>query len=115
MTIPSADPFALFRTWLGEWEKLANEHGSELLAKPEVAQAMQQMTTAKLQMQAATDAQMEKLLSAANVASKADIEALGTRLAAVEGALARIEGHLRGTSPQPSAKPGPRRTRKPPG
>jgi polyhydroxyalkanoate synthesis regulator phasin len=80
-----------------------------------VAQAMQQLTTAKLQMQAATDAQMEKLLSAANVASKADVEALGTRLAAMESALARIEGHLRGAASAPSAKPGPRRTRKPPG
>lgn len=109
-TIPS-DPFSLFRSWLSEWEKLANRHGAELLAKPEVAQAMQQASSVKLQLQAASDAQMEKLLAATNLPSKADVEALGTRLAAIEASLARIEAHQRGV--QASERPKPRRTRKP--
>ena len=49
------DPFALFRSLLGEWEKTVNQHGADLLAKPEVAQALQQATSAKLQMQAASE------------------------------------------------------------
>lgn len=112
---PPADPFALFRNWVSEWEKLVNQHGAELLAKPEVAQAMQQVSSAKLQVQAASDAQMAKLLGAANLPSKADIEALGTRLAGVEATLVRIESQLRNPQAASPAKPKPARTRKPGG
>ncbi|HVR89555.1 MAG TPA: hypothetical protein VHG29_00485 [Novosphingobium sp.] len=110
---PPSDPFALFRNWVSEWEKLVNQHGAELLAKPEVAQAMQQVSSAKLQVQAASDAQMAKLLGAANLPSKADIEALGTRLAGIEATLARIEVQLRGSAGAQPRKPKPARTRKP--
>ena len=110
---PPTDPFALFRNWVGEWEKLVNQHGAELLAKPEVAHAMQQISSAKLQVQAANDAQMAKLLGAANLPSKDDVEALGTRLAGIEAALARIEAQLRNPQAVQSARPKPARTRKP--
>ena len=110
---PPTDPFALFRGWVSEWEKLVNQHGAELLAKPEVAQAMQQVSSAKLQVQAASDAQMAKLLGATNLPSKTDIEALGTRLAGIEATLARIEAQLRNPLAAQAAKPNPARTRKP--
>lgn len=112
MSAEPTDPFAPFRTWLGEWEKLANQHGADFLTRPEVAQAMQQASAAKLQFQAASDEQMAKLLSGANLPSKADVEALGTRLASVEAALARIEAHLTGVAPS-TARSRPARTRKP--
>ena len=112
-TPPLADPFSLFRNWVGAWEKLVNQHGAELLAKPEIAQAMQQVSSAKLQFQATSDAQMAKLLDAANLPSKADVEALGTRLAGIEAALARIEAQMRGAPSAASARPKPARTRKP--
>ena len=111
---PSVDPFSLFRQWVGEWEKLANTHGAEFLQKPEVAQAMQQMTTARLQAQAASDEAMGKVLAAANMPSKADIEAIGARLGQIEATLARIEANQRGLA-SGARGPAPKRTRKPAG
>lgn len=113
MSAEPTDPFAPFRNWLAEWEKLTNQHGADLLARPEVAQAMQQATSAKLQWQAATDEHMAKLLAGANLPSKADVEALGARLAAIEGALARIEAQLSGVAPS-TGRAKPARTRRPP-
>lgn len=109
-----SDPFALMRGWLGEWEKQVNRLGAEWLEKPEVAQAMQRMTAAGVQAQAASDEAMGKWLAVANMPSKADIEALGARLAAIEATLARIEAHQRGLAPVRTGPPPPRRTRKPP-
>ena len=108
-----ADPFALWRNWLGEWEKQVNTHGPEWLQKPEVAQALQAMTSARVQAQAMTDEATSKWLAAMNLPSKADLEALGARLAAIEATLARIEAQQRGLAPASKGPPPPRRTRKP--
>ena len=107
------DPFALWRNWLAEWEKQVNQHGTEWLQKPEVAQALQRMTAAKVQAQAASDEATSRMLAAANLPSKADVEALGARLAATEAALARIEARQQGLDAAPKGPPPPRRTRKP--
>ncbi|HUQ13472.1 MAG TPA: hypothetical protein VM055_04275 [Novosphingobium sp.] len=109
------DPFALMRGWVGEWEKLVNRHGAEWLAKPEVAKAMQKVTSAKIQAEAARDEAMAKWLAAANMPSKADFDALAERFTGIEAALARIEAHQRYPEGATRAKPAPRRTRKPPG
>lgn len=108
------DPFAVFRSWVGEWEKLVNTHGAEWLLKPEVAKAIQQMSSARLQAQAGSDEAIRRVLAAASMPSKADIEAIGARLAQIEATLARIEANQRGLS---SGKPGPalKRTRRPAG
>lgn len=106
---PPFDPLGLMRGWVNEWEKAANKHGADMLAKPEVAQAMQGMTAATMQAQAATQEMMAKALAAANLPSKADFEALAQRLTAIEAALARIEG----TAPAAAERPQPKRTRKP--
>ena len=115
MNDPAAlDPFGLMRNWVTQWEKLVNERGVEWLAKPEAAQAMQAMTGAAVKLQAASNEATARMLAAANLPSRADVEALGARLAAIESALARIEARLpraEGASPQ---RPAPRRTRKPP-
>ena len=112
---PNLDPFGLARGWMSQWEKLVNEHGTQLLAKPETAQAMQAMSGAAMQMQAASQEASAKLLAAANLPSRADFEALGARLGTIEAALARIEQSLRAVAPN-SAPPRPpvARTRKPP-
>jgi hypothetical protein len=107
------DPLGLARQWVNQWEKLANEHGTEWLAKPEAAQAMQGVTGAALKMQAASNEATARMLAAANLPSRADIEALGQRLAAVEAALARIESRLPAQDAGPT-RPALRRTRKPP-
>jgi hypothetical protein len=106
---PPFDPLGLMRNWVAEWEKATNKHGAELLAQPEIAQAMQGMTAATMQAQAATQDMMAKALAAANLPSKSDFEAMSQRLAAIEAALARIEGNAAPTVPRPV----PKRTRKP--
>jgi hypothetical protein len=113
MTSPT-DPMNMFRDAVNQWEKLANEYGSQLLARPEAAQAMHSATAAGLHVQNAVSDAMAKVLAAANMPSKAEIETLGQRLTSVEASLVRIEailsGHGAGTAP---AKPKPTRGRKP--
>ncbi len=111
----TTDPMAMFRDVVNQWEKLANEYGSQLLARPEAAQAMHNVTAAGLQVQNAVSDAMSKVLAAANMPSKADIEAMGQRLAAVEANLLRIEGLLSGSDAGTSkiAKIKPTRGRKP--
>lgn len=112
---PNLDPFGLARNWMAQWEKLVNEHGSEMLAKPEAAQAMQALSGAAIQAQAASNEATGRMLAAANLPSRADIEALGSRVAGVEAGLARIEALLRELAPpQASTRPAVPRTRKPP-
>ena len=112
---PNLDPFTMARTWMAQWEKAVNEHGTELLAKPEAAQAMQTLSGAAIQAQAASNEATARLLAAANMPSKADIEALGARLGAVEAALSRIEAMLRTVAPEAApTRPAVKRTRKPP-
>ena len=112
---PSLDPFSLARGWMSSWEKLVNEHGTELLAKPETAQAMQAMSGAAVQLHAASSEASAKLLAAANLPSRTDFEALGARLGAIEAALARIEQSLRAVAPGSTPpRPPVARTRKPP-
>lgn len=116
MTTPTpTDPMAMFRDVVNQWEKLANEYGGQLLARPEAAQLMQGATSAGLQIQSGVQDAMAKVLTAANMPSKADIEALTGRMAAVEASLARIEASLATgdrASPVPSAAR-PTRGRKP--
>lgn len=108
------DPFGLMRNWVTQWEKLVNEQGTEWLAKPEAAQAMQAMTGAAVKLQAASNEATARMLAAANLPSRADVEALGARLAAIEAALARIEARLPRPDGGATRRPAPRRTRKPP-
>jgi predicted component of type VI protein secretion system len=114
MTTPT-DPMNMFRDVVNQWEKLANEYGSQLLARPEAAQAMHSVTSAGLQVQNAVQEAMAKVLNAANMPSKAEIETLGQRLTSVEASLARIEAMLSGGShaASPVSKPKPTRGRKP--
>lgn len=108
------DPMAMFRDAVTNWEKMANEWGGQFMGRPETAQAMHQATGLALKAQQGAHEAMAKLLSAANMPSKGDIEALGTRIAAVEATLARIEARLNsGAASTSPAAPKPKRTRTP--
>lgn len=112
---PDLDPFALARTWMAQWEKAVNEHGTEMLAKPEAAQAMQAMSAAALQAQQASNEATGRMLAASNLPSRGDVEALGARLGQIEAALVRIEARLVALDPNPApARAAVKRTRKPP-
>jgi glutathione S-transferase len=106
MSTTPTDPLAMFRDMVNQWEKLANDYGSQFLQRPEAAQAMHGATTAGLQIQGAIQDAMAKVLAAANMPSKAEVEALGARLTAVEAALWRIEAKL-GAEVPPAAAAAP--------
>ena len=58
----------VFRDVVNQWEKLANEYGSQFLARPEAAQAMHSVTAAGLQVQnAVSDALAQVLAEAARL------------------------------------------------
>ncbi len=105
------DPMKIFRDAVTQWEKMANDFGGQFMGRPETAAAMHQVTGVALKAQQGAHDAMAKLLAAANMPSKGDVEALGARLAAVEATLARIESKI--TAPA-NAAPGtakPKRTR----
>jgi hypothetical protein len=109
---PSADPFAFFREAVNQWEKSANALGTQILGSEKTVEMMHKGTAASLQAQNAMKDGMGKALAAANMPSKADIEALGTRLGNVEAQLARIETLLSGKAQTAKAEaPKPKRTR----
>ena len=111
MTNP-IDPMAMMRDAVTQWEKMANDFGGQFMNRPETAQAMHQATGLALKAQQSAHEAMAKLLSAANMPSKADVEAIAARMAAIEASLARIEAAL-ATSPSASASPKPKRSRTP--
>lgn len=116
MTTPPkfpVDPLNMFRDVVTQWEKLANEYGSQFLARPEAAQAMHSATAAGLQVQNAVQDAMAKVLAAANMPSKAEVETLGARLTAIEASLARIEAGLASGNVAQHSAPKPTRGRKP--
>jgi polyhydroxyalkanoate synthesis regulator phasin len=112
-TGPAADPFTFFREAVNQWEKAANDFGSKMLGSSQTAEMMHKGTAASMQVQNALKDGMNKALSAANMPSKADVEALGAQIGAVEARLARIEALLSGTAQATPVTPKPKRTRQP--
>ena len=112
MTTPT-DPMNMFRDVVTQWENLANDYGTQFLARPEAASAMHKATAAGLQVQNAVSEAMAKVLAAANMPSKAEVEAVGERLTRIEASLARIEASL--STGSATAAPRPSRGRKPDG
>jgi len=109
----TADPAALFRTMLAEWEKMTNNVGGDYLRSDDWTRFMHGGQTATLQLQEATKAAMERALAAANMPSREEVANLSDRLGRIEAQLARIEAAV-GAVPTAPARPKPTRTRKPP-
>ena len=107
------DPMKIFRDAVTQWEKMANDFGGQFMGRPETAQAMHQATGLALKAQQGAHEAMAKLLSAANMPSKADVEALATRMAAIEASLARIEAAIAKPGSEAMAAAKPKRTRTP--
>ena len=112
MSTPT-DPMGLFRDMVTQWEKMANDYGGQFLARPETAELMHKATAANLQVQGAMQGAMEKVLGAANMPTKTQVEALGERLSSVEATLARIEARLNAQGTAAPDTPRPTRTRNP--
>ena len=103
----------MFRQMLGQWEQMANSFGNDTMRTEEFARTVQGASAATMTMQSAFRDAMEKGLVAANLPTRADVEALTARIAAMEAALARIEARLMGEVPASPSKPRPTRGRKP--
>ncbi len=111
----ATDPGAFFRTMLGEWEKLANGVGGDLLKTDAWSQAMNGAQNAQVEVQAAMKGVTDRALAAANLPSRSEFADLSARIGRIEAALERIEGHLTGAPPRTPERPKPTRGRKPPG
>ncbi|HEX8387633.1 MAG TPA: poly(R)-hydroxyalkanoic acid synthase subunit PhaE [Sphingomonas sp.] len=117
MSSSPPDLFAMFRTAMTEWEKMANSQGSQTLRSEEFARMIGGATNASAHAQEAFRGVMERALAAANMPSRAEIEDISARLSRIEGALFRMEAKLSemaaGDADKPAPK-GPTRNRKPP-
>jgi hypothetical protein len=113
---PSADPFAFFRQMVTQWEKVANDYGTQIAGSPGFAQGMQTATAASAKVQQAANDAMGKALAAANMPSRGDVDAIGARLSAIEAQLGRIEARLASADMGSgiAAPKGPKRTKQPP-
>ena len=111
----ATDPAAFFRTMLGEWEKLANGVGGEMLKTDGWSQAMNAGQNAHVEAQAAMKGMADRALAAANLPSRSEFADLSARIGRIEAALERIEGHLAGTPVRAPERPKPTRGRKPAG
>ena len=118
MSTTPPDPTALFRTMIGEWEKLTNSVGGQTFKTDEVARLIGGASNATAQAQAAFHGLMERALAAANLPSRGEVEDLSARIARIEGALFRIEAKIDalggGGGDKPAPVSGPSRNRQPP-
>jgi hypothetical protein len=114
MSTTPPDPMAMFRDAVTQWEKLANEWGGQFMARPETSEAMHSATSFALKAQQGAHEAMAKLLAAANMPSKAEVEAVSARLSGIEATLARIETALAAHDTAASPQQKPSRTRTPP-
>ena len=113
---PLPDPAAMFREMLGQWETMTNSLGGEVMKSGEFGRALQGANAASMGAQAATHQMMERMLAAANMPSRAEIEDISARLARIEESIRRIEALLTAQAGvTPPDRPKPRRTRTPPG
>ncbi|HEU0044352.1 hypothetical protein [Sphingomonas sp.] len=110
----ATDPGAFFRTMLGEWEKLANGVGGDVLKTGEWSRVMHAGQTAQVEAQAAMNGITERALAAANLPSRTEFADLSARIGRIETTLERIEAHLTGTALPAPIRPKPTRGRKPP-
>jgi len=111
------DPFALWRQMLSQWEKGTNEFVNKASESDAFAEGMHRLMGTSLSAKKASDEFAGRMLLALNLPSRADVEALGDRLQAIEDRLidvTRALEELTGPSASRPTLPAPKRTRKPP-
>lgn len=108
----ATNPADMFRSMLGEWEKMTNGVGGDMLKSEEWSRAMGMGTATHVQMQGAMKDTMARALAAANMPSRADFEDLSARIGRMEATLARIEAAIAGGASD-TRRPKPTRNRTP--
>ena len=115
------DPFALWRDMVSQFEKGANRLTNETTRSDQFTQGMGKAMSATLAAKKISDEVSTRYLTALNLPTRGDIEALGERLLAIEDrliamstAIEQLAGvEISTTVGAPTTSP--RRTRKPPG
>ena len=111
------DPFAMWREMLSQWEKGTNEFANRATESDAFAEGMHKLMGTSLSAKKFSDELSTRMLVALNLPSRADVEALGERLASIEDRLIEVTRaleNLTGASVSRVALPAPKRTRKPP-
>ena len=114
------DPFALWRDFTSQLEKRANELANQATESDQFTGMMNKAMSASLVAKKTTNDLTNRYLSAMNLPSRADIDALGERLQMIEERLIGMSAVLdRLAGPKAPAAAGlptvgPSRTRKPP-
>ncbi len=116
----SIDPFALWRDFTSQLEKRANELANQATESDQFTGVMNKAMSASLVAKKTANEMTNRYLSAMNLPSRADIDALGERLRMIEerligmsAVLDRLAGpKVAGAAGLPTI--GPSRTRKPP-
>ena len=109
-----------YRQWASQSERQWNEFLNQMMSTEEFSQSLGRNMDVFLHFQKTMNEAMGSFFTAMNVPTRTDVLALGDRLLAIEDRLATIEAQLTtalaaapATSPN-SAKPRPRRTKRPP-
>jgi hypothetical protein len=118
----SNDPAEIWRTFLAEFERNANNIANQAMGSQEFSRVMNQASGATVGAQKAFGDMMERYLASTNLPSRAQLTNIGERLQAIESQLSeikallnRIHGDDRPASPAASlAPPRPPRTKRPP-
>jgi hypothetical protein len=119
-TSPIPDPAAAWRAWVEQSEQQWNAFLNHAMGTEQYGQSVGRLMETYVTMQKQLGGAMGRYLSALNLPSRADVLALGERLAGIEDRLAAIERAL-ADSAAPSASGGhgvapvtrPPRTRQP--
>jgi Poly(R)-hydroxyalkanoic acid synthase subunit (PHA_synth_III_E) len=116
---PSKDPSVTWRELVSQWEKNVNSLANQTMASEEFSGASNQTMNVALKVQQAMASAMTTYLATLNLPSRADITALGERLAAMETYLNRIalaleDSPRRRKRPKAAGTNRPPRTKRPP-
>jgi hypothetical protein len=111
------DPFTAWRDWLAQFERQVNAFFNEQMATDGYNRFMAQISQLSLNGQKTMGDMAARSMSALNLPTREDWDALSKRMAAVEERLSALEislGRSASTSePTDSSAPRPPRTRKP--
>jgi hypothetical protein len=134
----AADPLALWRDMVSQWEKSVNSLANASMQSDQFSGSMNQMMKVLLQAQTTVGDVMVKYLATLNLPSRADLLSLGEQLGSIESQLSRIANILErqasataaanaittansggsagtnGASASPTARRRPPRTKRPP-
>jgi hypothetical protein len=101
---PPADPFALTRDMVSQWEKGVNALLAQHMSTSEFAKQMHEAMATSEQSQAA----LKKVLAPMSIATKQDVAQIMSRLQAIEESLARVVDLVERLAPKAESTPRPK-------